>query len=349
MPKKNTQTLPAATHADRIEEAGSKHAAASTAPTPPGPARFVQTAHVDGTAPEASRPTPEEMEAMLQGKNRSHFEGLGDAWAVLTGQNPAAIMPQIAATIMHEGGTRPSWQWKRNGKDHVLLAWPKDQPVRASLLVSGAEGEKLAPVTAVPLLDGLPNDLTVEEVHPWQSGVEANVAVSMIQGKNPMWFFDPLYGRDYEDLTPGITHTFLLAGLAYGLRKALLDQVTITQGPRYEAYAQAWLEENPGKSRLDVPPLKVDVTGRHLIMPGRRFCEYQVRAAVEEVEDCRLEKMPVKLLYLSFPFENRAPLRLPVYASKMVLGDYVPEKGQEVDAYVWLQGRIIDMDNGPQQ
>lgn len=205
------------------------------------------------------------------------------------------------------------------------------------------------PVTAVPLLDGLPNDLAVEEVHPWQSGLEANVAVSMIEGKNPMWFFDPLYGRDRDDLTPGITHTFLLAGLAYGLRKALLDQVTITQGPRYEAYAAAWLEENPGTSRLDVPPLKVDVTGRHLIMPGRRFCEYQLRAAVEEVQDCYLEKMPVKLLYLSFPFENREPLRLPVYASQMVLGDFVPEKGQEVDAYVWLQGRIIDMDEGPQQ
>lgn len=349
MPKKNKETLPNDVRPDRTGEAESKKAAASATPTRPAPARFVQAADVDGTAPETDEPTPEEMEAMLQGKNRTHFEGLGDAWAVLTGQNPAAIMPQIAATVMHEGGTRPSWQWKRNNKDHVLLAWPKDQPVRASLLVSGAEGEKLAPVTAVPLLDGLPNDLTVEEVHPWQSGLEANVAVSMIEGKNPMWFFDPLYGRDRDDLTPGITHTFLLAGLAYGLRKALLDQVTITQGPRYEAYAQAWLQENPGKSRLDVPPLKVDVTGRHLIMPGRRFCEYQLRAAVEEVQDCQLEKMPVKLLYLSFPFENREPLRLPVYASKMVLGDFVPEKGQEVDAYVWLQGRIIDMDEGPQQ
>lgn len=349
MPKKNKETLPDDARPDRTGAAESKKVGASATPTPPDPARFVQAARVDGKAPEAGEPTPEEMEAMIQGKNRSHFEGLGDAWAVLTGQNPAAIMPQIAATIMHEGGTRPSWQWKRNHKDHVLLAWPKDQPVRASLLVSGEEGEKLAPVTAVPLLDGLPNDLTVEEVHPWQSGLEANVAVSMIEGKNPMWFFDPLYGRDRDDLTPGITHTFLLAGLAYGLRKALLDQVTITQGPRYEAYAQAWLQENPGKGRLDVPPLKVDVTGRHLIMPGRRFCEYQLRAAVEDVQDCQLEKMPVKLLYLSFPFENRAPLRLPVYASQMVLGDFVPEKGQEVDAYVWLQGRIIDMDEGPQQ
>ena len=303
----------------------------------------------NGTPLADQSPTREELEAQLAAANRAHTESLGDAWAVLTGQNPAAIMGQIATTVMHEGGTRPSWQWKRDGQDYILLAWPQDQPVRASVIVAGKEGEKLTPVTATPLLEGLPNDLMVENVHAWSTGVEANVAVAMVEGKNPMWFYDPLYSRDKEDLTPGVTHTFLLAGLAFALRKALLDEITITQGVRYEAYAEAWLAENPGKTRLDVPPLKVDVSNRHMIMPGRNFCEYQMRATIEEVRDCQLEKMPVKLLYLSFPFDDRQPMRLPVYASKMVLGDYEPEVGHEVDAYVWLQGRIIDIDQGPQQ
>ena len=294
-------------------------------------------------------PSAEEIAAHLAAANRTHTESLGDAWAVLTGKNPAAIMGQIAATVMHEGGTRPAWQWKRGGKDHILLAWPQDQPVRASVLVAGDEGEKLAPVTATPLLEGLPNDLMVDQVHPWQTGVEANVAVTMVEGKSPMWFYDPLYGRDKDDLTPGVTHTFVLAGLAYGLRKAMLDEITITQGKRYEAYAEIWLADNPGKTRLDVPPLKVDVSKRHMIMPGRNFCEYQMRATIEEVRDCQLEQMPVKLVYLSFPFDERQPMRLPVYASKMVLGDYEPEVGHEVDAYVWLQGRIIDIEESPQQ
>ena len=64
-----------------------------------------------------------------------------------------------------------------------------------------------------------------------------------------MWFYDPLYGRDKDDLTPGITHTFLLAGLAFGLCKALLDEITITQGVRYEAYAEAC----PAPARLIRP------------------------------------------------------------------------------------------------
>ena len=290
-----------------------------------------------------------EAQAAAEGKNRMHYEGLGDAWAVLTGQNPAAIMDQIVSTVLHEGGTRPSWQWKRGSTDHILMAWPQDQPLRASVLVTGEEGEKLTPVSASPLLDGLPNDLMVDGVHPWENGMGANVAVSMIEGKNPMWFFDPLYGRDRTDLTPGVTHTFLIAGLAFAIRKALLDQMTITQGPQYEAYAEQWLEANPGQGRLDVPPLQVDVSDRHMIMPGRNFCEYQMRAVIEEVQDCQLDKMPVKALFVTFPFENREPLRLVIYASKMVLGDLEPEAGQAIDAYIWLQGRIIDIDEGPQQ
>lgn len=346
MPRKNKEDADEAAGAAKESRTVRTGRKAQDSPAP----ELAQTARPDAANPaNADAPTPEEMEALLQGKNRTHFEGLGDAWAVLTGRNPAAVISQVVGTVLHEGGTRPSWQWKRGGKDYVLMAWPQDQPVRASVLMAGEEGGQLKPVTAVPLLDGLPNDLMVEEVHPWQNEVEGNVAVSMLEGKNPMWFFDPLYGRDRDDLTPGVTHTFLLAGLAYGLRKALLDQVTITQGPRYEAYAQAWLEENPGMSRLDVPPLKVDVSGRHMIMPGRRFCEYQVRAVIEEVQDCQLEKMPVKLLYCSFPFEDRQAMRLPIYVSKMVLEDFEPEKGQEVDAYIWLQGRIIDIDQGSQQ
>ena len=273
----------------------------------------------------------------------------GDAWAVLLGQNPMAVMPQVVGTVLHDGGTRPAWQWKRSGKDYVLMAWPKDQPSRAAVLMQADEGEKFKPLSAVPFLEGLPNDLTVEDIHPWSQGGGANVAVSMIEGKNPMWFYDPLYLRDKEDLTPGVTQTFLLSGLAIALRKALLDDVNITQGPQYEAWAAQWLAENPGKTRLDVPPLKISMTGRQLIMPGRRFAEYQVRTKVERVDDVKLEKMDIKVLYVRFPFDQRPDMVLPIYASKMVLRDYDPQEGDEVDAYVWLQGRVIDMDESPAQ
>ena len=289
--------------------------------------------------------TPEEVEALVKGTHRTHAEGLGDAWAVVLGRNPAALMPQVVGTVLHDGGTRPSWQWKRSGKEYVLMAWPKDQALRAAVLMRAEEeGGQMKPFSATPLREGLPNDLTVEDVQPWENGGGADVAVSMMEGRNPMWFYDPLYLRDKDDLTPGITHTFSLAGLCFALRKALLDDVTITHGPQFEVYAERWLADNPGKSRLDVPPLKVSMKGRRMIMPGRRFCEYQLRAEVERVQQGELEKMPITILYLRFPFDNRPPMLLPVFASRMVLGNYEPQVGDEVDAYVWLQGRVIDFD-----
>lgn len=275
---------------------------------------------------------------------RIHVEGLGDVWAALTGRNPREIMPQVVATVLQEGGTRPPWQWKKGGREYVLMAWPQEGPVRAAVLVAGEDGGQLKPVTAVPLLEGLPADLLVDSVHPRNEGLGADVAVSMIEGENPMWFFDPLYSRDKDDLTPGVTHTFWLAAVAFGIRKALLDEVAITSGEDFEEHAKKWLLENPDKSRLDVPPLKLVVKDRHFIMPGRNYCEYQLRARVEKVEDYTFEKMPLKALYLEFPFENRANLHLVLFASKMTLGDYEPAVGEEIEAYAWFQGRIIDLE-----
>lgn len=274
---------------------------------------------------------------------RIHNEGLAHVWGALTGLDPAILIPQVVATVLHDGGTRPAWQWKDKGREYILMAWPQDQPIRAAVLMAGPEGGQLKPATVVPLLEGLPNDLTVDEVHPRETG-GGDVAVAMLEGKNPMWFFDPLFGRDRADLTPGVTHTFWLAAAAIVVRKALLDEIAITQGPQYEAWAEAWLAENPGKSRLDAPPLKFNVAGKSFIMPGRAFGEYQLRAVIEKVEDYQLEKMPVKAIYLKFPFDDRPAMNLALYASKNVLGDFEPVPGQDIEAYAWFEGRIIDLE-----
>lgn len=274
---------------------------------------------------------------------RGHHEGLGDQWGVLVG-NPAQLMPQIMGTIIHSGGTRPAWQAKKDNTEYVLMAWPEDEPIRAAAIMSGpAEGE-LKPATAVPFLDGLPNDFTVDQVHVWENGVAAHVGVTMEGSQKPLWFYTPTYFRDHEALiTPDVTSTFLLAGLAYGLRRALLDTVTITQGPRYEAYAAAWLAEHPDKKSHQVPPLKLDVAGSRVIMPGNNYCEYQIRATVESVESSHLDKEPVRMLRLSFPMEGRAALDIMLYVPERALEQgYEPKAGDEIDTYVWLQGRIMD-------
>lgn len=70
------------------------------------------------------------------------------------------------------------------------------------------------------MAEGLPNDAKVAETHPWKVGVGGNVAVTMTEGRSPMWFYDPVFERDYDMLTEGVTQTFLLSGVCLSIRKA---------------------------------------------------------------------------------------------------------------------------------
>ncbi len=272
---------------------------------------------------------------------RTHFEGLGRQWALLVG-NPAALMPQIVGTVVQGGGTREAWQRKDANQETILMAWPENEPIRAAVVMQGETEGQLKPVTSVPFLDGFPNDLTVEESYAWQTGVEGHVGAGVTEDDSPLWFYNPLFFRDKEDLTPGVTHTFSLAGLAYGVRRALIDEMTITQGPVYEKYATTWLEANPDKGRLDVPTLKINLAGKQIIMPGRNFCEYEIRSTILEVDTAKLENTEVYMLRVAFPLPDRKPLHVIIYAPKHLFKDFEPKENMDIDAYVWLQGRIAD-------
>jgi len=281
-------------------------------------------------------------------ETRVHHEGLGDQWNVLVG-NPARMMSQVVATVIHSGGTRAAWQRKDLNREYVMVAWPSDEPLRAAVVISGEVEGELKPITACPLLEGLPNDLEVDSVYVWENKAAANIALVVEEGRRPMWLYTPLYFRDREALTPGVTHTFLVAGLAYGLRHSLLDNITITKGPSFEAHAKKWLAEHEGKTHLDVPPIQVNVAGSSIILPGNNYCEYQMRGPILSVAHTKMDKLDVYMLHLRFEMKSRAPLDIMIYAPANVCAEgYIPKVDDEIDVYVWLQGRIIDYDDKEQ-
>ena len=273
---------------------------------------------------------------------REHLEGLGDPWASLL-YNPAQLMPQVIGTVVQEGGTRSAWQAKRGDQEYMLVAWPEENPIRAGVIMKGKENEQFTPASAMPLLEGLPNDMTMEDLYPWSNGVEAHVAACRNEGAQALWFYTPFYFRDRETLmTPGLRATVMLAGLAYGLRRALLDYMNITSGSRFELWAERWLEENPDKTRLDVPPLRFSLHGSCILLPSPHYTVYQLRAPILAAEEHMLHEEKIYLLRLQFGADTPAPLDLPLYASARVCKKYVPKVGDEIDAIVWLQGRIAD-------
>lgn len=276
-----------------------------------------------------------------------HIEELAKQWAFILDDSKKVI--PLMQVIAAEGGTRPAWMQKDSKNENMLLAWPKQALMRASMIVGGEVEGKLNPKAVLPLLEGIPNTLRVEASHAWKNGVEGAVAAAMPADNSYIWFYDPLFFRDkVVDLTEGVEQPFYIAGLCYTLRKALLDELTITNGPDYEAYAQDWLLENQGKTRLDVPALKIDLRGKNLLMPDReRFCDYEGRCVVQDVEEFVFADGDYKteMYRLMVTFGQKSFLHIMMYAPKHVCyNGYVPQKGDDIDLKFWMQGRIADVD-----
>ncbi len=270
----------------------------------------------------------------------NHFEGLGKTWLTLL-NDPEKEVPAIVLQAMQNGRTRDCWQKKDSKAETMVLAWPVESSFRAGVTIHGKQEEELRPVSVYPLLEGAPNDMTVDEIYPWANGTEGEVAACCNENGNPLWFYSPFLFRDQENLTPGVRHTFLIGGLAYGLRRALLDEMTITEGVEYERFVAAWLEQNPGKTRLEAPQLTVDLKGARILVPDETACQYQIRVPVTSVEELQFGEEKIFVLIVEFGLNTPNPLRFPLYAPERVC-KIVPQAGDEIDAIIWLQGRIID-------
>lgn len=56
---------------------------------------------------------------------------------------------------------------------------------RAGVTVHGNAGEQLRPVSTYPLLEGAPNDMTVNETYLWQNETEGEVSATLQRRRQP--------------------------------------------------------------------------------------------------------------------------------------------------------------------
>ena len=273
-----------------------------------------------------------------------HLESMGDKWFSL-GVGPQDINGVIATTL-ELGGTRPSWGVKDDSTERMLMAWPSDQLLRTSVVVAGEAEGQLAAVAVAPFMEGFANELAFRSAYAWKGGHGGEIAAQPQKGLPPLWFYDPLYFRDIEGLAEGEVRTYYLSGLCFGLRRALLDEFTVTDGPQYEAYAKEWMKANPTKSRLDVPALKIPLKGKTIIDITERFCEYQCRANIFDVDSFNFgpEGASQKIYRFGIAIgDPENPVYLIMYAPERVcIKGYVPAEGDDVDMIFWMQGRIAD-------
>lgn len=272
-----------------------------------------------------------------------HIESMGDKWFAL-GVDIKDINGVIATTL-ELGGSRPVWGMKDDKVERMLMAWPSDSLLRSSVLMAGKPEGQLAVVAVAPLMEGFANTMTIQETYPWKDNHAGEILAST-EDFPPFWFYDPLFFRDAEGEVKGKTCQFLLSGLCFGIRRALLDELTVTEGPAYEKHAMEWMKQNPEKTRLDVPALKIPLKGRTLIDITDHCCEYQCRANIFEVDSFMFgpEKSQMKIYRFGVGFGNpEKPVYAIIYAPERVcVKGYEPKEGDDVDMIFWLQGRVAD-------
>ena len=279
---------------------------------------------------------------------RGHIEDMRDKWLLLLDDLNA--IPGVVQTTLSQGGSRKSWAGIEKGTEYIMMAWPAESTLRSAVVVAGPEEGKLEPRAVFPFLEGIPNMLQIEAVHGWQDGVQGEAGVLPSEDSPLIWFYDPLFFRDRNvDLTFGVTQSFVLAGLCYGIQRTLIDEITLTDGPRYEEYAAGWLAEHPGKKSHEVPPLKIDMRGKRILGGTQYSSMYQARTTIEDEPVSFMfgpEGAQVKIYRFPVVFGEKNPIAIMIYApEKACKNGYVPEKGHDVEMLFWLQGRITDYED----
>ncbi len=279
-----------------------------------------------------------------------HNESVFDKWMPLL-TDVKAEAPGVMQTVVAKGGTREAWKHIEDNTETFLMAYPAENYVRAAAVLQGPVDGQLEGMHLIPLLEGIPNTLLMLDAKPWQNKVAGDVLVHNPAIEKSFWLHNPLYFRDREKLQPESVHSIKLAGLVYFAGKAMLDDMTITQGPNYEEHAMQYLADNPGKTRLDVPPLKISLAGKQIIGLGRSACEYQARMTVKNLEEFEFgpegvdgDTSAMRKMY-SFIVNlgtEEQPMYVVLYASETICKDIELKEGMEIDAYFWLQGRIDD-------
>ena len=273
----------------------------------------------------------------------NHIESMGDKWFTL-GVGPNDI-PGVVELTRELGGTRDVWGMKDENSERILMAWPQESLLRTSVLFAGKPEGQLDVAAVTPLMEGFANELKVVDFYPWKGG-HAGEVLARPNNFPGLWFYDPLYFRDAQNVAKEDVCKFYLSGLCFGLRRALLDEITVTEGPAYEQHALAWMKENPSKSRLDVPALKISLQGKTFIDITEHCSQYQARAVIFDVDSFMFgpEGSQRKIYRFGIQFgDEKAPVYALIYAPERVCQKgYVPAEGDEVDMVFWMQGRIAD-------
>ena len=278
--------------------------------------------------------------------------GHGDHWETLYAAEDY-VQSKISRDIQEGGfvGTAECVDVE-DGTDRTeqvaCLRWGADRLANQILVVSNSAKQSNFLFSGYPIvLDGVPTEVTISKVEPWEYGIEGWVHGSVTREGASICFFDTMYFAGTAGLKEGDVANYQLAGLAYWLRPIQLRSFEVREGGMWEMEKQRRLEA--GESLEEASrPVEVHMTGAAIFLPrgsdGDARDDAQFQGVIEAIDTFEHDGQKVYRLEMVLMRPEDEEFRMPVYASERALGGYVPRLGEDVEGVMWVQGRRIEAD-----
>ena len=166
--------------------------------------------------------------------------------------------------------------------------------------------------------DGCVNRIRVDKITTWSNGVEGIVHGTMCSGAE-VNFFDADFYQHRAVYQAGKAYDFYVAGLAYQLRKAAETKAVISEGP---AVATSLKEM------------------RFLICDDAAVDDVEFRTVVEEVGYFEMAGVGYYRIRAVLAWTNDCEFAIYIFAAEALLRGYRPQKGDSIEGWLWLQGRL---------
>ncbi|WP_439025660.1 hypothetical protein [Haloarchaeobius sp. DT45] len=236
-------------------------------------------------------------------KSGSH----GSHWDTVVEGNDAIVQAIMGAVETGE----PTAGKQVDGQS--VIGYRSGNGALSTVTIASADGEVWS---GYPVAEGITHEVSVSESIPWANGAEAQLSGSL--GDATVSFFatnffahpDEHFGGDRE---------VELAAFAYDLNPATAETLTDEEGNEFTTEGMAGF----------VP------------FEGGDVDDYIFQTTVETVTEVEFGGQPMYRMRVPlFRGEGDREYQVMLYAAKRLCGEFVPEKGDDVEGVFWLQGWV---------
>lgn len=279
---------------------------------------------------------------VFEGEDVEH--SLGSHWRAFADDVPEwfRCLPEVIANAELQEGygdlRKPTRLLPDDWPKGRVLVWPKYEQGAAMVVRLGQENNTL--VSIFPFFNqGSQHTVVLREVNVWESGVEAQVTVSL--GEGEVTFFDTRYPMNRDWYETGKACDFILAGIAYEAAPAERSEFQVNRHPDEVAWTNQRLQD--GEQPL-AATCTVSLEGAAILMPVSEWDvdDYNFRAPVKSVtaftDWLGQDGWRVRATVMRIGDED---VDLDILVTRRAWeGEAPPQVGQDIEGLLWLQGYL---------